>query len=311
VGPATDLVPDRAPQQSIDRARVVALVLAIAAATLAVAAVQVAGLASGAGRTLAAAAAISAGLGPLSQRRAGTDQIRAWTRARSASEALKTEVYSYLAGGSAYAGDDRVRHLGEATRGIVADVADLQRLSLGITADDKPVPAVTGIDTYISERVNAQINGYYRPKAALYEQRVKRLHAVGDLLAVVAVGLRPARKRRREYRVCLRSSLGSEGTARVRRPSPQCQTPVKLSTVNGAMTTPGSTAGESGHGSVQIPDQGETVPPGCAATQGLARSTVRHARGRTPRPMSLWESEHGIFQSGLSFQRTDPPCEEG
>ena len=174
-------------KQRIDQARAVALVLAIAAATLAVAAVQVAGLASWAGRTLGAAAAISAGLGPMSQRRAGTEQIRAWTRARSASEALKTEVYSYLAGGSAYAGDDRVRHLGEATRGIVADVADLQRLSLGITADGKPVPAVTGIDTYISKRVNAQITGYYRPKAALYEQRVKQLRTVGDLLAVVVV----------------------------------------------------------------------------------------------------------------------------
>ena len=79
----------------IDRAR--ALALAIAAATLAVAAVQVAGLSSWAGRTLAAAAAISAGLGPMSQRRAGTGQIQAWTRARTASEGLKTEVYAYLA----------------------------------------------------------------------------------------------------------------------------------------------------------------------------------------------------------------------
>jgi hypothetical protein len=174
-------------KQSIDRARAVALVLAVAAGTLAVAAVQVAGLASWAGRALAAAAAISAGLGPMSQRRAGTDQIRDWTRARSASEALKTEVYSYLAGGSTYAGDDRVRHLGEATRRIVANVADLQRLCVGITADDKPAPAVAGIDTYISERVSAQINSYYRPKAVLYEQRVKRLRTVGDLLAVVAV----------------------------------------------------------------------------------------------------------------------------
>lgn len=174
-------------KQRIERARSVALILAFAAATLAVAAVQIADLASWAGRILAAAAAISAGLGPMSQRRAGTEQIRAWTRARSASEGLKTEVYAYLAGGSAYIGEDRERHLGKVTRGIVDDVAILQRHSLGITPDDKHVPAVTCIDTYITERVEDQINGYYRPKAASYELRVKRLRTIGDLLAVIAV----------------------------------------------------------------------------------------------------------------------------
>jgi len=174
-------------KQRIDLARSVALGLAIAAATLAVAAVQVADLASWAGRTLAAAAAISAGLGPMSQRRAGTGQVQSWTRARSASEGLKTEVYSYLAGGSAYTDDDRERHLGERTRGIVADVADLQRHSLDITPDDKPVPAVTGIDSYITERVDDQIEGYYRPQAAGYVQRVGRLRAVGNMLALVSV----------------------------------------------------------------------------------------------------------------------------
>jgi SMODS and SLOG-associating 2TM effector domain 1/Protein of unknown function (DUF4231) len=176
-------------KQRIDLARSVALGLAIAAATLAVAAVQVADFSSWAGRTLAVAAAISAGLAPMSQRRAGTDQIQAWTRARSASEGLKTEVFAYLAGGSAYTGDDRERHLGERTRGIVADVADLQRHSLDITPDDKPVPVVTGIDSYITERVNDQITRYYRPTAAKYVQRVRRLRAAGNLLALIAVVL--------------------------------------------------------------------------------------------------------------------------
>ena len=171
----------------IDRARTLGLGLAIGAATLAVAAVQLAGLSSWAGRSLAAAAAISAGLGPISQRRAGTDQVQAWTRARSASEGLKTEVYAYLAGGSTYTGADRERRLGERTRGIVADVADLQWHALGITADDKPVPAVSGIDSYITERVNDQIEGYYRPKAAGYVRRVARLRNVADLLAVISV----------------------------------------------------------------------------------------------------------------------------
>jgi hypothetical protein len=94
---------------------------------------------------------------------------------------------AYLAGGSTYTGEDRERYLGERTRGIVADVADLQWHSLGITPDDKPVLAVTGIDSYITERVNDQIDRYYRPKAAGYVQRVKRLRTVGDLLTVISV----------------------------------------------------------------------------------------------------------------------------
>jgi len=57
----------------------------------------------------------------------------------------------------------------------------------GITADDKPVPAVSGIDSYITERVNDQIQGYYRPKAAGYVRRVARLRNVADLLAVISV----------------------------------------------------------------------------------------------------------------------------
>ena len=94
---------------------------------------------------------------------------------------------AYLAGGSTFNGEDGERYLGERTRGIVADVADLQRHSLGIAPDDKPVPAVTGIDSYITERVNDQIDRYYRPKAAGYVQRVKRLRTVGDLLTVISV----------------------------------------------------------------------------------------------------------------------------
>jgi hypothetical protein len=37
--------------------------------------------------------------------------------------------------------------------------------------DDKPVPAVTGVDSYITERVNDQIDRYYRPKALVVNTR--------------------------------------------------------------------------------------------------------------------------------------------
>ena len=158
---------------------------------LAVAAGQAGGLSGLAGRVLSACAAITAGVATVVQRRAGTGQIRDWTRARSASEGLKTEIYSYLAGGTAYTspGRDRDQRLGAETRGITGAVADLQRHTLGITPDTKPIPAVRDISSYISERVDDQIGNYYTPKAALYDRRVRRLRTVGGLLGVTAVVL--------------------------------------------------------------------------------------------------------------------------
>ena len=110
-------------KRRIDRARAIALGLAIAAAACAVSAVQFADIASWLGRTLAAAAAVCAGVGTISQRGAGTDQIRTWTRARSASEGLKTELYLFLGGGSSFLGEDRQHRLSRRARGIVDNVA--------------------------------------------------------------------------------------------------------------------------------------------------------------------------------------------
>ena len=142
-----------------------------------------------AGRALSATAAITAGLATLLQRQVSTGQIRDWTRARSASEGLKTEIYSYLAGGAAYTSPDRDQRLGTTTRGIVEAVSDLQRHTLGIEPDTKPLPAVHDTDSYIALRVNDQIDNYYNKKAAIYDRRVRRLRAAGDLLGVTAVVL--------------------------------------------------------------------------------------------------------------------------
>lgn len=171
----------------IDRARAVALGLGLVAAVTAVAASRLAGPVPWAGRALGAVTAISAGLATMAQRRAGTEQIRAWTRARSASEALKSEVFAYLAGGSAYTSPDRDQHLGSKARDLVAAVGDLQRHALGVTPDGKPIPTVSGLDDYLTTRVDGQVNDFYRPKAVLYEARVRRLRQLGTALGVLTV----------------------------------------------------------------------------------------------------------------------------
>lgn len=176
-------------KQRIDQARLAALLLSIATAVLAVAAQQVGGLSKPAGQALSAAAAITAGLATLAQRRVSTAQIKDWTRARSASEGLKTEIYSYLGGGTGYTGPGRDQHLGTRTSGIVEAVSDLQRHALGIEPDGKPLPPVHDTGSYIDSRVNDQIHNYYDKKAAIYDRRARRLRAAGDLLGVTAVVL--------------------------------------------------------------------------------------------------------------------------
>lgn len=171
----------------IDRARALTLSLGLVAAATAVAAAQIVGPAPWAARALGAVAAIAAGLATMAQRRAGTEQIRTWTRVRSASEALKTEVFSYLAGGSAYTGPDRDQKLASRARDLVAAVGDLQRHALGVIPDGKPIPTVRGLDDYLTIRVDGQVNDYYRPKAFLYEARVRRLRRLGTALGVLTV----------------------------------------------------------------------------------------------------------------------------
>jgi uncharacterized protein DUF4231 len=153
-------------KRRIDQARLAALLLGIATAVLAVAAGQAGGLSGLAGRVLSACAAITAGVATLVQRRASTGQTRDWTRARSASEGLKTEIYSYLAGGTAYTSPaNRDQRLGAEAHSITEAVADLQRQTLGIKNDAKPIPPVRDTGSYISGRVDDQISNYYTPQS--------------------------------------------------------------------------------------------------------------------------------------------------
>ena len=162
----------------IDQARATALSLGVATAILAVAADQISDASAAAGSWTAGAAVLTAGLATLVQRRVSTEQVKTWTRAGSASEGLKTGVYSYLAGGTAYTGADRDQHLAEETRRILTDVDDLRRLTLGVSPDDRQPLPVHDLASYLQHRVtSSQVDGYYLPKAARYENRVRLFRA--------------------------------------------------------------------------------------------------------------------------------------
>jgi hypothetical protein len=174
-------------KRRIGQARIVALCLAIATAILAVASMQVIGWAPWAGRILAAAAATTAGIGAIVQRRVGTAQVSAWTRARSASEGVKSEVYQRLAGGHRYLSGNPNVTLSQQVEKILQGVSELERHTLRAIGTPKPLPDVHDVATYIRDRVNGQIARYYRPRARDYEARVRRLRLAGDVLGALAV----------------------------------------------------------------------------------------------------------------------------
>lgn len=173
---------------NLDRSRNGALVLALSAVTLLVAAAQLTSFASLLGQSLGALSAISAGLATMIQRRLTTDHVGAWTRARSCAEGLKTEVYSYLAGGSSYTNSKvRDKALGERSRELVSKVEDLLRHTARVTTDSKPLPSVGDVDDYVAHRVDEQITNYYRPKARVYARRAVRLRRVATAFGTATV----------------------------------------------------------------------------------------------------------------------------
>jgi hypothetical protein len=171
-------------KKQIDQGRKMALWLGIVAAGLAVVVVQL-GTQSDVGRWVALASGLAASMVPFSQRRAGAERVRAWTRARSVSEGLKTEIYTYLAHGSGYHGKNAGQRLGDEARHLVDGVGTLLRYAAEFSPDDKQVPDVHDIDSYVDNRVNAQV-GWYHDKAIHYERRARMLRWFGNVLAATA-----------------------------------------------------------------------------------------------------------------------------
>jgi hypothetical protein len=178
-------------KEQVVRARVAALALGLLAAALGTAASQTLTWNEAVGRTLAFAAAVAAGCAPVVARRGGPDSVSDWTRLRAVSEALKAEAYVALAGVGAYRANERGGELlRERTQRFVADGGDLLRHTTGITAVERPLPEVHDEKSYVELRLRRQLDGYYRPRAA-YMQRKVRLHeriefALGALGAVMA-----------------------------------------------------------------------------------------------------------------------------
>lgn len=130
------------------------------------------GTRSGIPQVLAAAGALLMALaGTLHHRSHMHEQVAKWTRARSASEALKEHVYRYLTHTGQYDIDDSDAVLRSAVSRITDQVRDLEALTANIPVPERTPPSPLNIEEYVTTRVEGQISGYYRPRSKALARR--------------------------------------------------------------------------------------------------------------------------------------------
>lgn len=162
----------------------------MSAAALALAGSQVRSASLAASVVLAAVAALALAASGLLASRATAEQARRWTRARSVSEALKTEVFLSLCQAGRYESDDRERLLEAEVRRLEHDAGDLQRYSEGFAPAERALPDVHDMDSYLEVRVRrSQLHGYYEPGARTLRRRLAMMKTSQVVLALVAAVL--------------------------------------------------------------------------------------------------------------------------
>jgi hypothetical protein len=173
----------------VNRYRIISLTLVVIAATLGAAAPAIDRFSEVGGRISGFVAGTALGLLPLVRARLGIGIYQTWSRLRSVSEALKAEVYTFLAGVDPYRGPDRVLVLHTRSWDVLAKGDDLLRYLREIRAVARPLPEVTDLASYLRLRVGAQSDGYYRKNATILARKASRVRNVNTYLAILAAVL--------------------------------------------------------------------------------------------------------------------------
>jgi hypothetical protein len=95
------------------------------------------------------------------------ERTRKWLRARSISEAIKSEIFRYRAGGEPYTGQDALENLRRKVREIQSWGKELELERARAVAPPSQAPPPLDPDGYLQARIYQQIATYYRPKARL------------------------------------------------------------------------------------------------------------------------------------------------
>jgi hypothetical protein len=176
-------------KREIRRARSISLALVVTAAVMGALAGVLVKSTPIVGRVLIGLAAFAMASLPLLRPGWSGTRLRDWTRARSVSEALKSEVSLWLAKAGEYADDTDASRLAERSAAVRADGSDLLRYRIGITAEDRELPPITDLPSYFDVRVGQQIQPYYRARAARLQTALRRFRTAEISLALVGAAL--------------------------------------------------------------------------------------------------------------------------
>jgi len=166
------------------------MVLTVAAAALALAGTQLKPVSAVASYTLAAvAAAALAGVGLLRGQQ-DAEQTRRWTQARSVAEAMKSEVFIFLAQCRDEHREDRETALETELQRLERDARDLLPYTQGVSLEPKSLPEVDDLETYLDKRVReSQLEKYYEPRARQLRSRLRWAKTAEVTLTLMAAGL--------------------------------------------------------------------------------------------------------------------------
>jgi hypothetical protein len=172
------------------RARTAQLILTVAAAVLALAASQAKGASFPASLTLSVLGALALATVGLLAVQTSKEQVQRWTRARSVSEAIKTEVYTYLTQSGRYEAANRDAVLDAEIKRLEDEAGDLAGYTRGIQPVKRALPPVHDVDSYLQVRVREmQLRDYYEKNARILETRIRWLKWAQIALALVAAAL--------------------------------------------------------------------------------------------------------------------------
>ncbi len=118
------------------------------------------------------------------------DQERLWVRARSLAEALKGETFLFRTGAPPYDAPEPASKLLERVQEFLKEVKDLPAANLSQDERRERLPeGPLSVGQYIEDRVNEQVENFYRPRAKQYDELMKFWRTVtlivGGLAAIL------------------------------------------------------------------------------------------------------------------------------
>ena len=118
------------------------------------------------------------------------DQERIWIRARSMAETLKAEIFLPRTGATPYDGPDPAPKLMERIKKHLGTVTDIQSVTLSPEDRRDGLPeGPLSVEEYISERLDTQIDHFYRPRVQQYDRLMKFWCNINLALGAVATVL--------------------------------------------------------------------------------------------------------------------------